>query len=259
MISVTSRDNPRFKTLKRWAHRGRARRASGLILLDGLHLLEAAAAARMALETIVVAATARDKKEHADWLSAHDGIETLVVPDRLFAELSSTETPSGLLGFARLPELENGPLPSGDCVLLDGLQDPGNLGTLLRTAAAAGIGQVLLSPACADPWSPKALRAGQGAQFLLDLHLHCDLAGFLAGYRGESIATLPDAPQSLFTVPLSDSTAWIFGAEGQGVNPELIALARKKVSIPMPGKIESLNVAAAAALCLFEGVRRKKD
>ncbi|MCL2829361.1 MAG: RNA methyltransferase [Betaproteobacteria bacterium] len=256
MISITSRENPRFKILKRWANQGRARRSAGMLLLDGLHLLEAATAAGVVLETIVVEAAAHNK--HTAWLAAHGDTETILLPDRLFAELADTETPSGLLGFARIPAPKNEAPPDADCVLLDGVQDPGNLGTLLRTAAAAGIEEILLSPACADPWSPKALRAGQGAQFLLNIHLHCDLAAFLRSYHGQSIATLPDAPQSLFNAPLSTPAAWIFGAEGQGVGPELIALATQKLSIPMPGKIESLNVAAAAALCLFEKVRRKE-
>jgi TrmH family RNA methyltransferase len=172
-------------------------------------------------------------------------------------DLGLVETPSGLVGVAALPATVAVD-PQKDAILLDGVQDPGNVGTLLRTAAAAGIGQALLGPGCAAAWSPKVLRAGQGAHFAMNVVEDADLAGFMAGYRGTTVVTTlgPDA-RSLYAVDLDGPLAWIFGSEGQGVRQELLAAARLQVRIPMPGAVESLNVAAAAAVCLFETVRRR--
>jgi TrmH family RNA methyltransferase len=144
-----------------------------------------------------------------------------------------------------------------DAILLDGVQDPGNVGTLLRTAAAAGIKQALLSPGCASAWSPKVLRAGQGAHFALAIHEDVDLAAFMANYSGTTAVTCLDGATSLYEAKWQGSLAWIFGAEGQGVRPDLIAAALLRIRIPMPGAVESLNVGAAAAVCLFEMVRRR--
>ena len=148
-------------------------------------------------------------------------------------------------------------IPQGQfCVLLEAIQDPGNLGAMLRTAAAAGVDAVYLSKGCAEVWSPKALRAGMGAQFALALHEHADLT-LIARELKSLIATSLDAQQSLYDLDLSGPVAFVFGNEGAGLSPALLDTATHQVKIPMPGKVESLNVAAAAAVCLFECVRQR--
>jgi len=257
MKTFASRDNPRFRQLRRWATQGRKRRADAVILLDGLHLIEACTAAGWPIDEVFVAEGADARGEIADWLAAHPSITASRFTAALFAEVAATESPSGILALAGQPVPQEPPDTAGDCLLLDGVQDPGNVGTLLRTAAAAGIRQALLGSGCADPWSPKSLRAGQGAQFELAIHENGDLPAFLASYRGSSLATRLDAAQSLWELSLSGPLAWVFGAEGQGVSPAVAAAAKLGVRIPMPGHIESLNVAAAAAICLFEAVRQR--
>ncbi len=259
MKQIASRDNPRLKTLRRWAASGRARREAGVLLLDGLHLIDALLDANGHLEEIIVSERGLGRPEIATWLERHRQTAVLKLPDRLFDELVATDTPSGILAVGHLPERIANPDPAADCILLDGVQDPGNVGTLLRTAAAAGIRQALLSPGCADAWSPKALRAGQGAQFLLTSHENRDLAAFLRSYRGTGVATRLDAAASLYDTPLSGPLAWVFGAEGRGVSEPVSAAVGCAVRIPMPGATESLNVAAAAAICLFEVVRRRSS
>ena len=147
----------------------------------------------------------------------------------------------------RLPTLDL----AADAVLLDGVQDPGNVGTLLRTAAAAGVRQVLaVDRACAAAWSPKVLRAGQGAHFVLDIVEDADLDALLSReYRGHGCRDLPGwGDQFLFMMLVwQGPLAWVFGAEGLGVSPALIAAADHRIKIPMPGAVESLNVGAAAA------------
>jgi TrmH family RNA methyltransferase len=254
--AISSRDNPRFKRLRKWATQHRARREDSVILLDGLHLIEALLAAGGTLDEVAVSHGGAQRPEIAGWLSGRPGLDVLQFPDALFAEFAATETPSGIVAVARKPVAAAVPAGDADCVLLDGVQDPGNVGTLLRTAAAAGIRQILLAPGCADPWAPKTLRAGQGAQFLLDIREGVDLAAFLEGYAGQGVVTRLDAPATLWETPLDGPLAWVFGAEGQGVSAPVATTARLSVRIPMPGGTESLNVAAAAAICLFEKVRR---
>jgi TrmH family RNA methyltransferase len=163
------------------------------------------------------------------------------------------------MALASRPTPDTGPDADTDAVLLDGIQDPGNLGSILRSAAAAGVNQVLLSADCAQAWAPKTLRAGMGAHFRLALHENADLSTFLAAYRGRAILTAPTSKTDLYSLNLEGPLAWIFGSEGQGVRPSLIEAIERHVRIPMHREIESLNVAASAAICLFEMLRQRKQ
>lgn len=253
MKHIQSRDNALFKQLKKLAESGRERRKSGLTLLDGVHLVQAYEAAFGRLEPLIVAESATSG-EVADYAV---GREVVVLADALMRDLGLVDTPSGLLAMAPIPAAREGFRPDRDAILLDGVQDPGNLGTLLRTAAAAGIRQAVLSPGCASAWSPKVLRAGQGAHFALSIHEEADLLAVMADYAGTTAVTCLDGATSLYEAAWSGPVAWVFGAEGQGVSLPLIESAGLRIRIPMPGDIESLNVAAAAAICLFEAVRRR--
>ncbi|MBL8405305.1 MAG: RNA methyltransferase [Dechloromonas sp.] len=253
MKHIQSRDNALFKQLKKLAESGRERRKSGLTLLDGVHLVQAYEAAFGRLEPLIVAESATSG-EVADYAV---GREVVVLADALMRDLGLVDTPSGLLAMAPIPAACEGFRPDRDAILLDGVQDPGNLGTLLRTAAAAGIRQAVLSPGCASAWSPKVLRAGQGAHFALSIHEEADLLAVMADYAGTTAVTCLDGAMSLYEAAWSGPVAWVFGAEGQGVSLPLIESAGLRIRIPMPGDVESLNVAAAAAICLFETVRRR--
>lgn len=255
MKLIQSRDNPFYKSLKRLAESGRERRKTGRTLLDGVHLVEAYEAVHGPVETLIVAETALAAGGE---IATHvEGRDIVVLADALLRDLGLVDTPSGLLAVALMPAAKAALNLEQDAVLLDGIQDPGNVGTLLRTAAAAGVKQVLLAPGCASAWSPKVLRAGQGAHFVLAIHEDADLAAFMADYAGTTAVTCLDGSVSLYEAQWRGPLAWIFGAEGQGVREELIAAARLRVRIPMPGAVESLNVAAAAAVCLFEALRRR--
>ena len=254
MKLIQSRDNPFYKGLKRLAESGRERRKTGRTLLDGLHLVEAYEKACGPVETLIVAESARAGGEIAAYV---EGRETILLADALLRDLGLVDTPSGLLAVAAMPAATVAVDREKDAILLDGVQDPGNVGAILRTAAAAGVGQALLSPGCAAAWSPKVLRAGQGAHFALAIHEDADLGAFMADYRGTTAVTCLDDATPLYDACWDGPLAWVFGAEGQGVRGELLAAARLRIRIPMPGAVESLNVAAAAAVCLFEALRRK--
>jgi TrmH family RNA methyltransferase len=251
---IRSRDNPFFKQLRRLAESGRERRKAAKTLLDGVHLVGAYEQAIGPVDTLVIGESVAPDSEIGAYVA---GREVVVLGDALLGELGLVDSPSGLLAIAGIPSGTAAVDPEKDAILLDGVQDPGNLGTLLRTAAAAGIGQALLAPGCAAAWSPKVLRAGQGAHFVMNIAEGADLSGFVAGYRGTVAATCLDEAGSLYAADLTGRMAWIFGSEGQGVQPALLAAATLRLRIPMPGAVESLNVAAAAAVCLFEMVRQR--
>ncbi|MEI7613447.1 MAG: RNA methyltransferase [Betaproteobacteria bacterium] len=190
--------------------------------------------------------------------SGNPGNAVTILSDVLFDEIATVETPSGIMAIVMQPRCAHGLNQEADAVVLDGIQDPGNLGSIFRSAAAAGFRQILLSADCAQAWSPKTLRAGMGAHFQLDIHESCDLPAFLGGYRGQVAMTTLDAAPGLYSLNLKKPVAWVFGSEGQGVSSDVSETDGIKVRIPMPGKIESLNVAAAAAICLFETVRQRQ-
>lgn len=254
MKHIQSRDNAFFKQLRKLAESGRERRKTGLTLLDGVHLVAAYEQAIGPVEALVVAESALASGEVSEYV---EGREVSLLSDALMREIGLVDTPSGLLAVARMPAAVASLDFQQDAILLDGVQDPGNVGTLLRTAAAAGVRQALLSPGCAAAWSPKVLRAGQGAHFLLAIHEDADLVSFMADYGGSTAVTCLDGASSLYDARWSGPVAWVFGAEGLGVRRELIDAARLRIKIPMPGAVESLNVGAAAAVCLFEMVRRR--
>lgn len=264
MRHIASRDNPHFKALRKLCLSGRERRRTAQVLLDGMHLIEAWEARFGAPAEIVISERGATRAEIAAYLAARarrplpDGRDTLLA-DALFDELAVVDTPSGIMAVVAQPAPAGVPDRDADAVLLDGVQDPGNVGSILRSAAAAGFRQVLLSADCAQAWSPRTLRAAMGAHFLLDIHEGADLGGFLATYRGQGAVTALDATVSLYDARLRGPTAWVFGSEGQGVRPALAEAASLRLRIPMPGATESLNVAAAAAVCLFETVRQRGD
>lgn len=261
MRQIQSADNPHYRALKKLCQSSRERRKTGLAVLDGMHLIAAYTARFGPVTEVVVSDSGSQKPEIAAYLNDHGRDAHLtVLADRLLVDLGLVETPSGILAVVSQPKISGAPELAVDCVVLDGVQDPGNLGSILRSAAAAGVRQVVLSPDCAQAWAPKTLRAGQGAHFLVDIHESQDLQAFLIAYRGTVAVTALGAAGeqcSLFDAPLRGLTAWVFGSEGLGVRPEVLALAGLRVQIPMPGGMESLNVAAAAAICLFETLRQR--
>lgn len=259
MKHIASRDNPHFKALKKLCQSGRERRKTGRLVLDGMHLIDSYAQHFGKPEEVIVSESGSSHHEIVEYicLATHD-VPVSVLADVLFSELATVESPSGIMAVIAQPRCTHAINHECDAVLLDGIQDPGNLGSIMRSAAAAGFRQILLSADCAQAWSPKTLRSAMGAHFQLDVHENSDLPAFLAAYRGATIVTALQASSSVFSLSLKSPVAWIFGNEGQGVRLEVFDAAKIKTRIPMPGASESLNVAAAAAICLFETVRQRQ-
>ena len=258
MKHIVSRDNPHFKALKKLCQSGRERRKTGRTLLDGMHLIESYVQHFGMPEEIVVSESGVKNQEIVRFIESRTASDAVsMLADALFDDLAVVETPSGIMAIVVQPRCARGLNQEIDSVLLDGIQDPGNLGSILRSAAAAGFRQILLSSDCAQAWSSKALRAAMGAHFQLDIHESGDLPTFLSGYRGQAVLTALDASATLYSLNLKKPVAWVFGNEGQGIRPEVSESVRQQIRIPMPGATESLNVAAAAAICLFETVRQR--
>lgn len=257
MKSITSRDNPGFKALRLLAKDTREQQRQGRTVLDGLHLVADYRARVGRPELLVVSESGEQNPDVQALLAAHEGVELLRLRDALFDEISGVATPVGLLATIVIPEAATAPITSS-AVLLEGIQDAGNVGTILRSAAAAGIKDIVLGPGCAGVWTPRVLRAAQGAHFSLAIRVADDLASIAASYAGLSVATLAAAGTPLYDLDLTGPVAWIFGNEGAGVSPDLAAAAKLRTTIPMAESSESLNVAAAAAVCLFEALRQRR-
>ena len=253
---ITSTDNPRFRELAGLATSVRDRRQAGLALLDGVHLVATCQQRLGPPRLLVVSSSGRHRPEVAALLAANPSVESLEFSDALFRRLSTVDNPTGIIAVIDTPAREAIPADSGPCVLLEDIQDPGNLGSILRSTAAAGIRHVYLSPHCADLWSPKVLRAGMGAHFYLECFAGVDLGGFAKTFPGRLIATHRQARQTVFQTDLTGQIGLIFGNEGAGLSRALLDTVSTVVAIPMPGGTESLNLAAAAAVCLFERVRQ---
>lgn len=255
MKRIDSLQNTQLKAAIQLATKPAARQAQGLMVLEGFHLLTSYLQQQASVRQVFV----------HDRALAHPDLPALLaqlpaecavfaVAEAAFAKLTQLTSPAEIIALVVPPR----PLvyTTQSCVLLEDLQDPGNVGSILRTAAAAGIQQVFLSAKCADVWSPKVLRAGMGAHFALRLYPDADLAEVLRHFRGRTLVTSLVATHSLYATDLTGDCAFVFGNEGAGVSATLQALASDPIIIPMPGVAESLNVAAAVAVCLFERVRQ---
>ncbi len=250
---ISSRDNPLFKQLKALAGSARERRMRGSILLDGAHLVESYLETFGEPELLVVSDgdCALDVMNLLDRLAE---IKTITLPPSMFAAVSPVTTPTGILAQVKIPAL---PLPESPAfvLMLENIQDPGNLGSMLRNAAAAGVEAVYLSAGCTEAWSPRALRGGQGAHFVLPVVEQADLLSEVRQFQGLTLATAMHGA-SLYEQDLTANVAFIIGNEGAGISQPLIDAASRTITVPMPGRVESLNAASASAVCLFERVRQ---
>lgn len=249
MKLITSRDNPQLKTWRRLAQETTAYRKVGQFWLEGDHLCRAAVERGMqALQVVMCETFFEEQGPRWESLSA----PLFVLPDALFASLSGLESPARM-GFVMPWTTEKSVLPDVMTVVLDRLQDAGNVGTILRCASAFGFRQVLAIKGTAALWSPKVLRAGMGAHFGLHLVESVSEAD-VATLRIPVLTTSSHEGPFLHALQkngdLPRLCAWVFGHEGQGVSDSLMKLASHQVRISQPGGEESLNVGTAAAICL---------
>jgi TrmH family RNA methyltransferase len=250
---IVSRDNPVFKYMKKLAENARERRAEGKTLLDGVHLIETYVEAFGEPELIIIP-EGKSSLEATQLMQQLEHVNTMMLPTLMFAELTPVASSTGILALTKTTQITP-PNEVKFALMLEDIQDPGNLGSMLRTALGAGVEAVYLSKGCTDAFSPKCLRGGQGAQFYLPIIEGADLLQVMRDFEGETYATTMDG-ESLYAQDLKGATAFIIGNEGAGLSAKLIAAASHKISIPMHQNLESLNAGAAAAVCLFERARQ---
>ncbi len=245
-VFVASRDNPLVRQLRRLCEQGTAYRKLGQFWIEGDHLCRAAIERQLRPAVLVVAESWWGQVPPG-WLEG--AARTVVLADKLFADISALESPAKVGFVLDLPPT-HALLKDVPSVVLDRLQDAGNVGSILRSAAAFGFRQVLALQGTAGLWTPKVLRAGMGAHFglLLAEGLATDQVHALGL---PMLVTSSHQGVDLPVAGLPYPCAWVFGHEGQGVDGTLLEQARVRVRIPQPGGEESLNVAAAAAICLY--------
>lgn len=261
---IDSKNNPTFKRFLKIAN-GKEKK---FCLLEGIHLcqeflknpsalkLHHAVFQSSALNRALQTKTETVNELHVLYESFSS--QVVVLADSLFKQLCEVPSPQGVLlvvevAESGLPEIAL----TESMVMLDRLQDPGNLGTIIRTTAAAGINHLVLSSGSVNPWSSKVLRSGQGAHFALNIYTDCDLKALIKRLQVPVYATaLNEQADSLYNSSLARNCAWLLGNEGQGVSDELLVQATKHIFIPQSDKVESLNVAVACGVVLFEHRRQ---
>jgi TrmH family RNA methyltransferase len=261
---ITSSANPRYRRIKALIESSRERHREGRSVLEGIHLVESwlahaktQALPREGAEIEIAVGERGTCNSEVQALVARAGTAPLVIQDRLFDNLGTLPSPAPVLAIVRTPAP---PLPDrldADTVVLDRVQDPGNVGAILRTAAAAGLARVVTTPHTAWCWSPKVLRAAMGGHFALEIHESQPWETLRPRIRVPLAGTLAHGGASLYGIDLVPACAWVFGAEGEGMDSGIAQRLDWRVTIPQAEAVESLNVAAAAAICLFEQRRQR--
>ncbi len=257
---ISSLRNPLIKAYLALARSGRQRRLCGKMALEGPHLLEEALRAGLVPEVVFYTRRYRERGERLWERGLPAQTRQCPVSAALFARLAQTETPQEVAAVVPLPVMEPPESPSL-ALLLDRIRDPGNLGTLVRTAAAAGVEAVYCTPGCADPFNPKALRSSAGAVFFLPPARIAEPLSVLAGFSrrgGQAVVAVPGAPLCYWEADFRLSTLIVIGNESSGAAPELRTAAGRAVSIPQPGWDRSLNAAVSAAVVLYEVLRQRR-
>jgi RNA methyltransferase, TrmH family len=246
MTVIRSRDNPRVKRWAKLASDARYRKTEQRVIVEGPHLVAEALQAALQPIALIVSESGLKRDDIQKLIGKQAPV---ILDDHIFGVVAEAETPPGIAAEIAIPQ------PKADteksCVFLEGVQDPSNVGAIIRTAAAFGVGEVVLDRGCADPWTPKVLRAAMGGHFKLGLRHVSDLANDLDAFSGTLVCTVLTQGVSLRDARLAGRLGWIFGAEGQGVSAGIAAKAATRVTIPMAPGTESINVAAAAAICLY--------
>ena len=255
MNVIRSRDNLRVRRWRKLATSRRARRSERRALIEGVHLVSTLLASRGRLGALIVSETGFAQREIAA-LVERSPVAPVILSDLLFRSIADADSPAGIAAEIVLPMVAPNLATCGGCVFLEGVQDAGNVGAILRSAAAFNLGDAVLGPGCADAWSPKALRAGMGAHFALRIGTRTDLAAAIERFGGTIACTVARDGVPVHIADLRGRIGWIFGGEGQGVSAALASRAQLRVTILMPGATESLNVAAAAAICFYERSRQ---
>lgn len=260
---ITSKANPKIKQIMQWQAKAKERKSAGIFLAEGFKMYEEAPEEAVREVYVSEGAIEKAKSQSAVWNKlGRTGYET--VADEVFRGMSDTQTPQGILCIVKRPEYSleqllqtKNPL----LMVLENLQDPGNLGTIIRTGEGAGITGVIASGNTVDVYNPKTIRATMGSVYRVPFVCEDDLEETVKRLREQGIhayAAHLAGEKDYDELPYQGGTAFLVGNEGSGLSKELSALADDLLKIPMKGKVESLNVSVAAALLMYEAFRQRK-
>lgn len=256
---ITSVSNPAVKDVALWQTKAKARRESGFFVVEGLRLVREAAP-----EDVVRAYATEEFAASEEGKALCERLAAEPVSDSVMARMSDTKTPQGILAVVRqkkwrLEDLTAAPAP---LLVLEHVQDPGNVGTLFRTAEAAGAAGILMDAETADPWQPKVVRGTMGAIFRLPFAVSEDLPEALLELKARGMtlyAAHLEGSREYDTVSYPPRAAFLLGNEGSGLSERITALADERIRIPMAGRTESLNVSTAGAVLLYEHFRQRRQ
>ena len=254
---LSSPKNPNIQLLRNLLEQGKARRKHNAFVAEGARVLEDGLASAVPLRFILYKTSLTPRAKSILKHLKPDQV-AFEVEDRLFDSLSDTESSQGILGVFDIPESSQ-PAKPGFVVILDQLRDPGNLGTILRSAEAAGVQAICLPPGTTDVWAPKVVRSAMGAHFRLPL-LYWPWEAITAYVEDLTVFHADmDGQESLWQADFHGRTALLIGGEAEGISPEGRSLATRSVRIPMTGKTESLNAAVSASVLMFEVLRQRSQ
>ena len=257
---IQSETNAKFKRWKKLAENTRFIKKEGATLAEGAHLLITMNEHAVMPEALILRESGISDEVSAIVENfAQQNVRIYVLGARLYDQISPVEHGAGVIAEIKLAVPEKPQHEACDVLYLDGVQDPGNVGTLIRTAVASGVKTIAASRDCASLWSPKALRAGMGAHFGARLYENVNASDLTEMFKAKCLAADARGGSDLYATAgwEETNTVWIVGAEGPGVSDEALSVADQRLYIPIEKDCESLNVAAAAAVCLFEQRRRR--
>lgn len=259
MEKITSAKNPLIRKIIQASTKQSFRNKNNLTIIEGVHLAKDFLDKIGNPEVCLISETSKSC-EVQDIISncISRDVRIIELPENLFSKISPVIDGVGIIFLIKIPKNDEVNL-NEETLILEDIQDPGNLGTILRSAVAFGVNQVICSKGTASVWSPKVLRSGMGAHFELSIVENLDLKTIIPIMKIPVLTTSLDAKKSIYEEDLSYKKAWVFGNEGRGVSPDIQKLSSKKVIIPQSAKIESLNVAMATTICLSESWRQKME
>lgn len=262
-LEIHSSSNPQIKEYRRLAGSRKQRRSAGKLALEGPFLIAEALAAGLRPEVLFLTRRYLEEGGKAICAAVPEPSRCCLLPPSLFARLTDTETPQEIAAIIPFQEpVLTFPLPKelSLAIILDRLQDPGNMGTIVRTAAAAGVEALFYGPGCVDPYSPKALRSSAGALFHLPPVKAAEPLELLKQMQEQGIAVVAAQPRggrSFWEIDYRKNIAVLIGSESRGLSQELVAAADFPVSIPQFSSLDSLNAAVAAAVIIYEALRQR--
>ena len=248
---IESKNNSFFKKLKKIYTSSSFRKIQEQTILDGIHLIQSFIVNG---EPIAIIRDLSIKNLEIETLISNLNCPCYSLSHELFLQLSELKSSTGILALVDTPKIKISKL-DGLILLLDGIQDPGNLGSILRTAKATGVNIVIMSEKCADLWSPKTLRGSQGVQFFINCIIEQDLKKWISNYPYKVMALSPNG-KSLFKHELTSNMAVLVGSEGSGISNSLFDCISGTISLPMHKDVESINVGAAASTFMYEYYRQ---